>query len=314
VTTADRPTVTLTPLDDQEFTRRLFTPMSLDGILYLAKTTWPISTVFRLYLENLNWISNAQTASGPTPKQSPDYTEFLRGIEALQILQDRGEVVFAAEERIEKLGSPVPAARVTAREVLDAAKEGFEYHADDQGGTWTLIKKKHQPVMKVRPDAADSPEMREFARVFHIKRGLPQYDIEIEKLEPFPATYPPEGVEVLDLETRSLLQVLYFLSKGVEVPADHSGQGLVQETTDRAGERFDWQQLTRGLFHVSSVSGGKPPPSAHVAIKYLDHWFYIDRRDQDSMSTFSLLMELARLELPGKVVPGPALTLPVGGR
>src|SRR5204863_2235961 len=63
---ADRPTITLSPLDDQEFTRRLFTPQTLEGILYLAKTTWPIATVFRLYLENLNWVSNAQSASGPT--------------------------------------------------------------------------------------------------------------------------------------------------------------------------------------------------------------------------------------------------------
>ena len=54
ITGADRPTVSLTPLDDQDFTRKLFTPLTLDGIIYLAKTTWPISTVFRLYLENLN--------------------------------------------------------------------------------------------------------------------------------------------------------------------------------------------------------------------------------------------------------------------
>jgi hypothetical protein len=29
---ADRPTVSLTPVDDQEFTRKLFTPLSLDGV------------------------------------------------------------------------------------------------------------------------------------------------------------------------------------------------------------------------------------------------------------------------------------------
>ena len=62
---ASRPTLSYTPLDDEEFTRRLFTPISLTGAFYLSKTTWPISTVFRLYLENLNWVSNAETASGP---------------------------------------------------------------------------------------------------------------------------------------------------------------------------------------------------------------------------------------------------------
>ena len=77
---ADRPTFSLTPLDESEFARKLFTPLSLDGVIYLVKTTWPISTVFRLYLENLNWVPNAQLASGPTPRVAPEYARFLEGI------------------------------------------------------------------------------------------------------------------------------------------------------------------------------------------------------------------------------------------
>jgi len=118
---ADRPTVSLTPLDDQEFTRKLFTPVPLDGIIYLAKTTWPIATVFRLYLENLNWVSNAQTASGPTPTQAPVVADFLHGIAVLQLLQDRAEIVFSSEEREERLGGPLPATAVSARDVVEAA-------------------------------------------------------------------------------------------------------------------------------------------------------------------------------------------------
>src|SRR5262245_36450667 len=76
---ADRPTLSYTPQDEAEFTRRLFNPLSLEGVVYLAKTTWDISTVFRLYLENLNWVPNAQTISGPTPARPPEYEEFLRG-------------------------------------------------------------------------------------------------------------------------------------------------------------------------------------------------------------------------------------------
>ena len=36
---ADRPTLSLTPQDEGEFTRRLFTPLTLKGIIYLATTT-----------------------------------------------------------------------------------------------------------------------------------------------------------------------------------------------------------------------------------------------------------------------------------
>ena len=87
---ADRPTLSLVPIDDTEFTRKLFTPLTLDGVVYLVRTTWPIATVFRLYLENLNWVPNAELASGPTPRNAPDFADFLRGVTALQELFDGG--------------------------------------------------------------------------------------------------------------------------------------------------------------------------------------------------------------------------------
>jgi hypothetical protein len=49
-----------------------------------------------------------------------------------------------------------------------------------------------------------------------------------------------------------------------------------------------------------------------VAVNYRGHWFYVDETDQDTKATFSLLVELSRLELTGKTGPGPQLTLPVG--
>ena len=311
---ADRPTVSLTPLDDQEFTRKLFTPLPLDGVIYLAKTTWPIATVFRLYLENLNWVPNAQTASGPTPKQAPVVAEFLHGMAVLQRLQDRAEIVFGVEEREERLGGPLPAAAISARDVVEAAKNGYAYRPDDQGTTWTLIKKNQQPVLRIAPEAVNAPDVRDFVRVFRLRPGLTQYDITQEALNPFPSTYPPDGVTSLDLETRSLLQALYYVSHGIDIPPVHATGGLVTVTRDAAGQVFDWGQVMRGLFRVRWAQGSKRPPSAHVAVQYKDYWFYIEDTDQETKSTFSLLMELARLELAGKTGPGPQLTLPVGGK
>jgi hypothetical protein len=312
ISSTDRPTITLTPLDDQEFTRKLFTPMTLDGVLYLTKTTWPISTVFRLWLENLNWVSNAQNGSGPTLKSLPDYAEFLRGINALQALQDRGHIVFSTEEREEPQGTTVAAAIPTAHDLLDAAKEGYEFRPDHNIAL-ALVKKNRQPVMRVHPEALTSAEMRELVQVFGLRSGLSKYDLKIENLDPFKINHPPNGVDVLDLETRSLLQVLYFVSKGLDVPVEHMRRGFVQATTDKTGQPFDWRKITSNLFHVYSTDGDKPP-SAHVAVKYLGYWFYIDKADQDTMATFSLLMQMARLETNGKTGLGPALTLPLSGR
>ena len=118
----------------------------------------------------------------------------------------------------------------------------------------------------------------------------------------------------LDLETRSLLQALYYVSHGIEIPPEHASRGWVTMTHDEVGRVFDWAQVTNGLFRVRHVQSEQRPPQAHVAVSYLGYWFYIDRTDQDTKATFSLLMELARLELTGKSGPGPLLTLPVGGR
>ena len=315
IANADRPTITLTPLDDQEFTRRLFTPLPVEGILYLAKTTWQIQMVFRLYLENLNWVSNAQSASGPTPSQAPDFADFLRGVYALQVLQDRSLIVFGQEERSESMGGPLPAERVDAAAVLEAAKSGYEYRRDGDGATWTLIKKSPQPVMHVHPAAVSLPEMREFARVFRLKPGLAKYDIKSESLIPFPDTFPPGGVETLDLETRSLLQVLFFVAQGVEIPPAHRAAGIVRVTADQGGFEFDWQRVLSGLLNVKWAAGDDPPPSAYVAVPYKGYWFYVDQTDHESKSTFSFLLSVSRMELTSRTpAAGPVLTLPVGGR
>jgi hypothetical protein len=48
-----------------------------------------------------------------------------------------------------------------------------------------------------------------------------------------------------------------------------------------------------------------------VAVQYRDYWFYIDKTDQDTLTTFSLVVELSRLALRDQTGPGPVLTLMV---
>jgi hypothetical protein len=312
---ADRPTIAMTPQDDQDFTKRLFTPIPLEGVTYLGKTTWPISTVFRLWLENLNWVSNAETASGPTPKTAPDYAEFSQGMRALQSLQDRKAIALFAEEREEKISEGLPTTRLSGNEILEATKAGFEFRKDDLKETWTLVKKKQQPILRVKADSVKDPDVEELCRVFKLKRGATSYDVVADKADPFLADAPKDGLGYLDLETRSLLQVLFFVSHGVEVPDEHLCSGKAPMTLDGDGRSFDWTPVLDGLFKVSHTKGHRRPPHAHVAIHYDGYWFYIDERDRDTKATFALILEVSRLELAGKSgTNAPMLTLPLGGR
>ncbi|CAN5324898.1 hypothetical protein BH10PLA2_BH10PLA2_33200 [soil metagenome] len=310
---ASRPTLSYTPIDDQEFTRRLFTPITLDGLAYLGKTTWPIATVFRLYLENANWVSNAETASGPTPRQQPVYAEFLAGVEALQRLRDRSLAVLHSEEREERLTDGVPAGPGTAGAAVEAAKAGLEYRKDDKNG-WVTLRKRQQPLLRLGTLPDDDPDLQAFCRAFKLDPAKRKFELTTEKLDPFLAGTPKAGLDALDLETRSLLQVLFFVAHGVQVPPPHLLSGVAPQTVESEGKPFDWDQVLTGLFKVCWADGKNPPPHAHVSVRYNGYWFYIDQRDRDTKATFNLLMELSRLELGAKLGTAPVLTLPIGGR
>ena len=69
----------------------------------------------------------------------------------------------------------------------------------------------------------------------------------------------------------------------------------------------------RGLFRVHVCKGHKRPACAYIAVRYRDHWFYIDDRDHDSKATLLLMMQLRRLDFQRqKIGVAPALTLPIG--
>ncbi|MBY0231256.1 MAG: hypothetical protein K2W96_18395, partial [Gemmataceae bacterium] len=172
--------------------------------------------------------------------------------------------------------------------------------------------KKDIPSLHVSPEAMASPDWLEFCAAFKVKPGEKRYEIEVTMLTPSPAEYPAEGVKVIDLETRSLLQVLFFVSHGVEVPPEHLAAGAARTTLD--GSAFDYRRVLGGLFKVRSSCCRKRPENTAVAVRYRDCWYWIDERDHDTRATFALLLCLSRLEVGTKGGGAPVLTLPVSGR
>lgn len=304
-----RPTMSFTPMDDEDFTRRLFTPISLDGVAYLSKTTWPISTVFRLYLENLNWISNAETGSGPTPKAAPDYEQFLQGVDALQRLQDRGVITLFIKERSTPLSDPMTASDGLISQSIEAAKNGMELK--QVGDKWQLSRTDNQPILRVGEIDSNDADWVPFCEAFRLNPNIRTFALTVDQLDPYLEGASIEGRDRIDVETRSLLQVLFFVSHGTDIPQEHVSSGVAPLTYDANGCVFDWRQVMNGLFQIKHCKSKRPPAFAHVAIRYRDYWFYIDERDADTKSTFALLLELSRLEVASTSKQSPLLTLPL---
>ncbi len=314
---ANRPTITWLPGMEPEAIRQFLTPIPADTLAFLEETHWPVSTIWRLWMDRINGVPNAVTASTPQGSVISDFARFLRIAELSQIAQDSELVFIHGEEPFQEVGAPLPAEAVTSAAEVEAAKNGMEYRASEDGKSRVLVRREHQLVMIVNPSAESSPVVVELMALLNLVPGLRRYDV-LVGVVPDPLKSPREPSAKVRVVPRSTAQVYFYLVNGVEVPLEHFSCGLVQPQVDAEGRPIDSRELLRGLFEVHVCKGPKhkPPTSAYVAVRYRGYWYYIDDADQASKTTLALMVQLSRLDFnhSQRIAAGPFLTLPVGGR
>lgn len=310
---ANRPTITLIPSDSGDAVEKFLTPISAETLLFLAETSWPVSTVMRLWVERLNGVPNAASASGPQRDQMPDFERFRRIADLFQTVRALRLGDVRPEEHFVEVGGPLPRAAVTAAAAVEAAKNGLEYRPADNGDHWQLVRKEHRLALQINPGALGHPILDELAGLLNLQTHQPRYEIVVNPgIIPDPEQWHSRLTGELNVSLRSSAQVYFYLANGVEVPEEHLAKGLVRLPISPDGRPFDERAITADLFTVHTCPGHKPPPFAFVAIQYRDYWYYIDDRDQASKATFALMLSLSRLDF-GRQQPGaPFLTLPVG--
>ncbi|MCU0975035.1 MAG: hypothetical protein MUC71_01820 [Steroidobacteraceae bacterium] len=117
----------------------------------------------------------------------------------------------------------------------------------------------------------------------------------------------PADDQEIALLTRSMLEILLDMSSYIEVPASHVAE-------NRAGRGFDdVGAAATGIDRLIRVHSSKEAPAdAFIAVKYRDHWFWIDDRDFQSKGVFTFLMFLFTLTETGGGQTAPVITVPAG--
>jgi len=105
----------------------------------------------------------------------------------------------------------------------------------------------------------------------------------------------------ITVHPRSLIGVISFLSRGVEIPAAHLKE-------ERVVDMGSWGDMVS--FRI--LSSRDRPDNVFVAVRYQDYWFYIENSDHESKRAFGLLIYLFQLQAPEKAAAAPILTLPTG--
>jgi hypothetical protein len=327
----ETPTVSYTP-SDSKFVQAMLAPVTPRTVFLLSYSGWRSDQILRLLVDSINGVTNASKGAAPTPKEVPEFAEFRYLVHNLQQLEDMRMIDVVEAEEFVPISYPFSSEQLTLTEYKDAHSQGFVFLPTSDDKSMILNRRERTVRVVVTPQGLQTQEWKECLRVMRLERDRDSYELDLalegqvgegditedeDVYSPKPDIErlpPPNQVqqlrEEIDLTVRSLAQVLFFMSQGVEVPFDHINKGNVVVTVDPSGMVFDWQQVLGGIFQVRSCR--HKPHNAAVAVKYRGYWFYIDDRDADSKSTFLMIDQLVDLQArAGGSSRAPVLTLPV---
>ena len=94
----EKPTVTYSPLQGDQFIQRVLSPLPLQTLALLFHSGWSIERIFRLTFQRMNHLKNAPGASGPTPSIAPHYLKFASAVKHLRALQVRDAISLSYHE------------------------------------------------------------------------------------------------------------------------------------------------------------------------------------------------------------------------
>jgi len=102
ITYADRPTISYSPLQGEDFLKSVMSPVSLEYVLVLIQSGWSVKRVYGIAVERMNDLYNAPTASGPTPGTEPEFRDFKRMLDLMREFQNVGDLEIGADRSTEE--------------------------------------------------------------------------------------------------------------------------------------------------------------------------------------------------------------------
>ena len=343
---SERPTITYAPSRGKDFERNLLTPINVSTIGVLTNQGWSADRLLRLSTRSLNFLDNAISAGGPTPTNKPEFEAFLRASSLMRELQKHRGLEFVFAKRDKRTRVLPGMEKIDGAFMLAALDKGYTLDRDPDG-TVVLVKTQNYPAIVIHPQAITSPEVVELTRLLNLEPNRPIYEFSSLPEGRIITGYPKEAFKANDgvkrtglarqgeaatalpdplgefvpnfrediaVQSRSVYEMMYYLSQGVSVPEEHIRKGFVNITLDERGVPFEWSRLLGGLFCVKVAR--VCPIHSYLAVHYRGYWYYISDDDLDSKSTMGLLQELFNIEVRGGNAAAssnvPVLTLGVG--
>jgi hypothetical protein len=197
------------------------------------------------------------------------------------------------------------------------SEQGFRYEAEklerydrvvqlmlrlEDRGAFEVVRVQEGEPPVFRFAAKMPPEQRELADELKGHLGLAPDRDSFRVTDRLTARSPEEIL----IRTRSLLSILSFLARGVDVPEADVATNRVLVLPANVQQVID----EHGPMRIRSQEDR--PEDPHTAIRYRDRWFYLDGGDHLSKRTFATVQILFELLAPSGGGAAPLLSLPTG--
>ena len=278
---AEFPTITYTPITGQEFARRLYSAVPHYLFFAAAHEGWATDIFMRIGVQRIGKAENMSFGEVRVIKNIPNELKklerFFRVVESLFILFD-GEVI-------------------EVREVKGGIESGADFEVE-KGARKDADKKPSQYLVIAEEVPEDlRPVLAEFRQLVGIPKG-----------KRFRITRRTTDIkdDEISVQARSVMAMIKFMGRGVEIPLEHLEQGRVIDYGLHAREA----EVAKKFFPFRMRSSRTLPENASAAVRYKDYWFYIERDDVTSKRALEHLMILFQLKAPAGKGAAPLLTLP----
>ncbi len=268
---SERPTITYLPVEGQEFSAHLLSDIPVDIIFAAAQAGWPVDVFMRIGVQRFGTVENMSFGELPGSGYVDLKSQFAEDLRKLKRFERVIELIFILADR-----------------------EIIEVQQVEENG-----KKRRELIIAERVPEDLRPLLDEL-------RAL----IGLTNRNRFRITDRVTNIksDELSIQTRSIMAMMEFMARGVEVPAEHLKQGKVIDY----GLQNSEGQVAEGLIPFRMRSSKTRPQNVYAAVRFNDYWYYIDHADITSKRALSLIMVLFRLQAPTPAGAAPILTLPTG--
>ncbi len=268
---SERPTITYLPIEGQEFAAQMLSNIPSEMLFAAAQAGYSIDIFMRIGVQRLGDVENMSFEEISTTGDRDSKTWSANEFKKLKRFERMMELIFILSDQ----------------EVIEVQ----QVEEDEKNERYLVIA--NEIPEDLRPLLG---EMKQLIGLSNRNRF--RITDRVTNLKD----------DEITIQTRSIMAMMEFMARGVEVPLKHLKEGRVIDYGLQNSESL----VAKGLIPFKMHSSQNRPEDVFAAVRYKGYWYYIDHNDITSRRALSLIIVLFRLQAPTPAGAAPILTLPTG--